>query len=380
VDDGDTLAVALAGFEHAHERHRQIYGVGTPEEVFIPTAECVYWAAVIDEQLRMWPGYEAALASLSGAELLPGIRYARNLKTHQLPLTLRRNEGLTFPITFPLTFSEVIWLAADELPDPDRQTKHTPAQRVAYDQHLAKHPTRHTLDALSKLFTAIQEEPGCPLRRQSSIRGVEAENYRAFKYAQVALPSRGLVFVAGANNSGKSALLSTLDVVAGRNDAPAVRHGGASSPARVTATFELDDQERLTVLANTPSSAALLSGGALSKVALVFEERHAQGPRLVEVRAAWPDKGTLTLADVTGASSAVDARAVTALRGQCCTHSCEVSEPDHTFPKFRRTGPVLIPTRRTSTPRGSRHVRLCDQPSQQIELFVSRSARRPAAR
>jgi len=44
------------------------------------------------------------------------------------------------------------------------------------------------------------------------------ENYRAFRHAEMTLPEEGLVLVAGANNSGESALLSAFDVVAGSID------------------------------------------------------------------------------------------------------------------------------------------------------------------
>src|SRR6266536_569362 len=46
-------------------------------------------------------------------------------------------------------------------------------------------------------------------------REVAVENFRPFQAASIRLPASGLVLVAGANNSGKSALLSALDVVAG---------------------------------------------------------------------------------------------------------------------------------------------------------------------
>lgn len=130
------------------------------------------------------------------------------------------------------------------------------------------------------------------------IRGVEAENYRAFKHTQITLPRAGLTFVAGANNAGKSALLSALDVVAGRGEPAAVRHGAATSPARVTATFELEDDERLPLLSDAAESTRLMSRGALSEIVMVFEERSGEAPGLVELRGPWPDHGLVTIAEV----------------------------------------------------------------------------------
>jgi hypothetical protein len=60
------------------------------------------------------------------------------------------------------------------------------------------------------------------------LESLKLQDFRAYRSAAVALPPHGLVLVAGANNSGKSALLSALDVVAGSNQLPAARHAAAS--------------------------------------------------------------------------------------------------------------------------------------------------------
>lgn len=123
------------------------------------------------------------------------------------------------------------------------------------------------------------------------------ENFRAFRQARLGLPEAGLVLVAGANNVGKSALLSALDLVAAAPDLGGpFRHGGSDEPARVIARFTLEDEERAAALAVVAEADRLLAGGALASVEYIFEERQGGSPRLVEARGTWPSRGMLTLA------------------------------------------------------------------------------------
>src|SRR6266704_3696903 len=123
------------------------------------------------------------------------------------------------------------------------------------------------------------------------------ENYRAFRQAMLRFPQDGPVLVAGANNSGKSSLLSGLDVVAGSpGDTEALRHAGASDLARVAGTFVLADDERAAVLAAAPDHAQLLASGPVTQLYFVFEERQGQGPGLVEILGEWPGATTPALA------------------------------------------------------------------------------------
>lgn len=79
------------------------------------------------------------------------------------------------------------------------------------------------------------------------LRRLKVERFRAFDQAEVALPQHGLALIAGANNSGKSALLSAVDIVAGQQ-IPSPRHHGVTAPARIEAEFALSDPERATLL------------------------------------------------------------------------------------------------------------------------------------
>jgi energy-coupling factor transporter ATP-binding protein EcfA2 len=74
------------------------------------------------------------------------------------------------------------------------------------------------------------------------------ENFKPYENASITLPETGMVFIAGPNNSGKSALLAAIDVVAGRGDNGAWTRTGAEQPARVVATFVLTEDDRRSIV------------------------------------------------------------------------------------------------------------------------------------
>jgi DNA repair ATPase RecN len=61
-------------------------------------------------------------------------------------------------------------------------------------------------------------------------------NFRSFPNAQIDLDDHGLILIAGANNSGKSALLSAFDLIAGRGTTGEYKYVGASE-VEVAASF-----------------------------------------------------------------------------------------------------------------------------------------------
>ena len=126
------------------------------------------------------------------------------------------------------------------------------------------------------------------------------ENFRAFRQVSMRLPAQGLVLVAGANNSGKSSLLSGLDVVAGSpGETASLRHAGTDGTIRVAATFRLGDDERLAFRDGLPgSNAMLVPPEAVTQLQYVFEEHEGQGPGLVEIRGYWPSLGMPPLAQL----------------------------------------------------------------------------------
>lgn len=124
------------------------------------------------------------------------------------------------------------------------------------------------------------------------LHSLTVENFRPFETASVHLPSCGLVLIAGANNAGKSALLSAFDVVAAIHmDVQAWRRAGSLGSARVTATFELTDEERSAWFAASPRKAEFMEIGVAKHMQLIFEEMTEGPPEFMQVMGEWPDRG-----------------------------------------------------------------------------------------
>lgn len=129
------------------------------------------------------------------------------------------------------------------------------------------------------------------------LRHVQLENFRALQSAEMRLPGNGLVLVAGANNTGKTALLSAFDVITGDNgDVTSLRHGGSEEPARMRATFDLDQAERAAILENASGGQTLLNAGVLSSLQFVYEQWENQGLKFREVLGSWASLGLQPLA------------------------------------------------------------------------------------
>jgi predicted ATPase len=105
------------------------------------------------------------------------------------------------------------------------------------------------------------------------LRKVSVENFRAFHQAELRLPETGLALVAGANNSGKSALLSAIDVIAGvLGDTSSLRHIGSLGPCKVNASFSLTKTEREQILARASDPERLMTGGVVTTLEFEFSE------------------------------------------------------------------------------------------------------------
>jgi hypothetical protein len=135
------------------------------------------------------------------------------------------------------------------------------------------------------------------------LSGVVVDNFRAFGHAEMSLPEAGLVLLTGANNTGKTALLSAFGVIAGdTGDTTSLQHASGDGPAQVTARFSLSQAERASLLANTSRREEWLAGGAIPSLDFLFAENEAlrmqgqAGLGLTQIRADWPAHGMQTLA------------------------------------------------------------------------------------
>ena len=117
----------------------------------------------------------------------------------------------------------------------------------------------------------------------------------------MSLPEAGLVLLAGANNTGKTASLSAFDVIAGdTGDTTSLQHASGDGPAQVTARFSLTS--RASLLAITSRREEWLASGAIPSLDFLFAENEALrmqgqlGLGLTGILSNWPPHGTQTLA------------------------------------------------------------------------------------
>jgi len=98
-----------------------------------------------------------------------------------------------------------------------------------------------------------------------------------------------VVAVAGANNSGKSALLSALDAVRGDYGVAGslTKHAAATSPARVRARFELAAEEREQLLAQVEDDRIRRRSADLSWLEWHFVQVNEETLQATELHAAW---------------------------------------------------------------------------------------------
>ena len=129
------------------------------------------------------------------------------------------------------------------------------------------------------------------------LRRLEIHNFRAFTHAVMEFPESGVLLIAGANNAGKSALLSALDIVAFGDSLPEVQHHGSTEPAAMTATFALDDDERRSLLRGV-SDTSLLDSDAFREVRWQFEDIGINSALVpIRITTTWQSHGDVVLAD-----------------------------------------------------------------------------------
>jgi hypothetical protein len=134
------------------------------------------------------------------------------------------------------------------------------------------------------------------------LSSVVIDNFRAFRHAEMSLPEAGLVLLAGANNTGKTASLSAFDVIAGdTGDTTSLQHASGDGPAQVTGQV-LSLTSRASLLAITFAAGEWLASGAIPSLDFLFAENEALrmqgqlGLGLTGILSNWPPHGTQTLA------------------------------------------------------------------------------------
>lgn len=109
---------------------------------FIALFEALAWTFTLDDRLK------AHLGQLNAYPHLRGLRHARHAVHHQWDMALELRQGLSSPITSPITSFEWRWV--DNLRSSRRS-----ADRQAYLDHLAGKPARMTLHLVREHLSDI---------------------------------------------------------------------------------------------------------------------------------------------------------------------------------------------------------------------------------
>ena len=104
------------------------------------------------------------------------------------------------------------------------------------------------------------------------LKHVSLKNYRAFESVEFDVPASGVVIVVGPNNSGKTAFLSAIDIVAGVKPGERIVRAGATD-AEVTATFELSDNERTALIRDSQTADQWLGSPGLTEITFTWHPR-----------------------------------------------------------------------------------------------------------
>lgn len=107
------ITAALRGLAEARQRYKEASGLGS---AVVPLSEALYWITVLDEVFRN-DEYERERLDHPEGVVIPGLRYARNLHTHQLVAATTLRGGLTVPFTVPFSIQvHIVWRRVEDLP------------------------------------------------------------------------------------------------------------------------------------------------------------------------------------------------------------------------------------------------------------------------
>jgi hypothetical protein len=151
----------LVGFTDAMRRFDQVGKDVNPITATIALFEALNWSIPLEGHIREhWRpdgepiGWDWRARLGKGAEIMGGVRFARNRVHHQRAAAIRLDHGgFGFPMTFPLVFREWVWLDADQLPPSDRPD---PEGESIYRAQMQGRPAKTSLDVLNGAFYTLQ--------------------------------------------------------------------------------------------------------------------------------------------------------------------------------------------------------------------------------
>jgi hypothetical protein len=161
MDNIVTFKWMLDGYTDAAARFDAAVKGRDPQMTYTAVFEALNWAVALDERIGThWLpdgeplGWKWRQRLGYGADIMGGVRFARNSVHHQWSDALRLDAGRSsLPSSFPVPFHEWIWRPADELPEPD-QKPHPDNERI-YRQQMEGRPVRVCLDVLNGAFFTL---------------------------------------------------------------------------------------------------------------------------------------------------------------------------------------------------------------------------------
>jgi hypothetical protein len=151
------LRAQVRGYLGALKRFRTAAGGRDAIVAYLPLFEALGWVASIDFRIGvLWTPEGRALGEdwpsrASGAEAVPGLRWARNTVHHDWANALRLDtEGRRYPKRYPVRYFEWVWRDVNDLP-PNARTR----GKDVYGALLAGKPTEFTLQVLGEVFDFI---------------------------------------------------------------------------------------------------------------------------------------------------------------------------------------------------------------------------------
>lgn len=154
-----TFATMFEGYRRALERFHAAVKGQDAVEAFIPLFEALNWAVALDERTaKLWAPDGKVLGwswreRVPGAEVMAGVRFARNRAHHQWADALVLDEGhRQYPRSYPVVYFEWVWRPASGLPPghPDA------AGEELYRGRLEGRAARASLGELSEAFAFLR--------------------------------------------------------------------------------------------------------------------------------------------------------------------------------------------------------------------------------
>jgi hypothetical protein len=145
-----TFEAMFLGYSEAVDRFDAASKAHDPITAYVPLSEALSWAYALDDRTAAHFAPEGKSLGfgwrrrrrIPSAELMGGVRYARNRVHHQWSDAM---ELRAFPGQ-PLQFAEWVWRPAEELPQPGR--KPHPADAKVYCDHMEGRPVTVCLHVL----------------------------------------------------------------------------------------------------------------------------------------------------------------------------------------------------------------------------------------